>query len=320
MASVFLSTVRRAIRARHYSVRTERTYIYWIRFYIRFHGLRHPDTLNARHVVRFLEYLAIERKVSPSTQKTALNALAFMYKSVLEWHEFIVPDYVRAKQVEKIPVVLENCEIKQLLAALPENFQLCGQLMYGSGLRVMEVVRLRYQDIDENRLAVTVRDGKGGKQRVTTLSNACLHGLQKQRRKVEYYYEQDKTSKHWDGVYLPYALDRKYPSAPFSLGWQYLFPAGNKSRDKRDASKMRRHHIGERSVQRAVKQAVQAIGMNKPVSCHTLRHSFATRLLERGADIRTVQEQLGHANVKTTEIYTHVLKRGGRGVISPLDD
>lgn len=320
MASLFLSNVRRAIRARHYSVRTEKTYVYWIRFYIRFHGLKHPDTLTTKHVVMFLEYLAIERKVSPSTQKTALNALAFMYKSVLEWDEFIVPDYVRAKQIKKIPVVLENHEVRRLLAALAEDFQLCGQLMYGSGLRVMEVVRLRYHDIDENRLAVTVRDGKGQKQRITTLSKACLNALQKQRRKVEYFFEQDKTSQCWDGVYLPYALDRKYPSAPFSLNWQYLFPASKKSHDTRHGNKLRRHHIGERSVQRAIKRAVRSTDINKPVTCHTLRHSFATRLLERGADIRTVQEQLGHANVKTTEIYTHVLKRGGRGVISPLDE
>lgn len=319
MASVFLSDVKRAVRVRHYSKRTESTYIYWIRFYIKFHGLQHPNDLTVKHVVEFLEYLAVERKVSPSTQKTALNALAFMYKSVLEWDEFILPDYVRAKQIKKIPVVLNKEEIMCLIDALPEHVKLCGLLMYGSGLRVMEVVRLRYQDIDVSRLSITVRDGKGKKQRITTLSKVCLKPLEHQKEIVEFYFNQDKKSDNWGGVYLPYALDRKYPSAPFTLGWQYLFPASKRSYDERN-SKIRRHHIGEQVIQRAVKNSVLKTGINKPITCHTFRHTFATRLLERGADIRTVQEQLGHANVKTTEIYTHVLNLGGRGVISPLDE
>jgi len=320
MASKFLSDVRRAIRARHYSKRTESTYIYWIRYYIKFHGLKHPESLCVKHVVMFLEYLAVDRNVNPSTQKTALNALAFMYRNVLEWDEFIVPDFVRAKQIKKIPVVLSKDEIHKLLVALPEHLRLHCQLMYGSGLRIMEVARLRYHDIDERRLCVMVRDGKGNKQRITTLSKACLKLLEKQRQIVEFYFEQDRASDQWDGVYLPSALDRKYPSASFTLGWQYLFPAAKRSCDKRNNNKIRRHHVGEQSVQRAVKRAVYAIGLNKPVTCHSFRHSFATHLLERGADIRKVQEQLGHANVKTTEIYTHVIHRSGSGVVSPLDE
>ncbi len=188
MASAFLSDVRRAIRARHYSKRTETTYVYWIRCYIKYHRLKHPNDLTVKHVVMFLEYLAVDKHLSPSSQKTALNALAFMYKSVLQWDEFIVPEFVRAKQIKKIPVVLNKDEMMSVIQALPNYMRLCGQLMYGSGLRIMEVVRLRYQDIDENRLSITVRDGKGKKQRITTLSKFCVTPLQRQREKVEFYF------------------------------------------------------------------------------------------------------------------------------------
>lgn len=317
MASQFINQVRYVIRARHYSKRTEQTYVYWIKSFIKFYSLRHPQTISAHEVVKYLEYLAIHRKVSPSTQKIALNALAFMYKRVLKYEEFTLPDFVKSKATIKIPVILEHHEVNLLLSLLPTHFRLCGQLMYGSGLRVMEVVRLRYQDINEDRLSITVREGKGRKQRTTTLSHVCLASIAHQRKKVELLFIDDKNSHPWDGVHLPFALDRKYPRAPFELGWQYLFPASIKTLDKR-SGKVRRHHIGEQSIQRAIKKASIQAGFNKPVTCHTLRHSFATHLLEKGADIRTVQEQLGHSNVKTTEIYTHVLNRGGRGVISPL--
>ena len=319
MASPFLNQVRRAIQARHYSPRTEKTYIYWIRFYIRFHSKQHPKDLGVKEVVEFLEYLAVRRNVSPATQALALNALAFLYKQVLEIEEFIVPDYLRAKPRKKIPVVLTREEIRKIFSVLLPQHLLCVQLMYGSGLRIMETLQLRYQDIDEQRLSIVVRNGKGQKSRITTLSGACLEPLLLQRNKVRALYEQDRAIDQWDGVYLPHALDRKYPSAPFSLSWQYLFPAANWSTDPR-SGKCRRHHIGEKSIQRSIKKAANTVGINKHVTCHTFRHSFATHLLERGADIRTVQEQLGHTHVKTTEIYTHVLNRGGRGVISPLDD
>ena len=318
MASVFLNQVRRAIRARHYTVRTERTYIYWIRFYIRFNDLKHPGSMGVKEVIQFLEFLAVERQVSPSTQKLALNALAFLYRQVLKFDEFILPDYVRAKSRKKIPVTLTKKEINALLNILTGHHRLCAQLMYGSGLRLMETVQLRYKDIDVERLSIIVRDGKGMKQRVTTLSEACLDSLRLQKNKVRAYFEIDRESDQWDGVYMPYALNRKYPNAPFQLAWQYIFPAQKWSVDPR-TGQQRRHHIGEQSVQRAIKRAVGKLAIHKHVTCHTLRHSFATHLLERGADIRTVQEQLGHTHVKTTEIYTHVLNRGGRGVISPLE-
>jgi integron integrase len=266
---------------------------------------------------KFLEYLAVERNSSPSTQMLALNALAFLYKQVLQFDEFILPDYVRAKKRKKNPVVLSRNEVMALLNVLSSHHRLCAQLMYGSGLRVMEVAQLRYHDIDESRLSVYVKEGKGKKNRVTTLSSICVEPLGLQRNKVKALYEEDKASKKGSCVYLPYALDRKYPAAPYQLNWQYLFPAEKWSTDPR-SGKHRRHHIGEQSVQRAIKKAVNKIGIDKHVTCHTFRHSFATHLLERGADIRTVQEQLGHSNVKTTEIYTHVLNRGGRGVVSPL--
>lgn len=319
MVSPFLNEVRHAIRARHYSPRTEKTYIYWIRFYIRFQKMRHPEELGVKEVVEFLEYLAVERNVSPATQALVLNALSFLYKQVLKVEEFILPSYLRAKPRKKIPVVLAREEVQSILNELSAHHRLCVQLMYGSGLRVMETLQLRYQDVDESRLSIIVRDGKGRKSRVTTLSSVCIEPLRLQRNKVRALYEQDRAIEFWDGVYLPYALDRKYPSAPYELSWQYLFPAANWSTDPR-SGKRRRHHIGEKTIQRSIKRAVHKVGINKYVTCHTFRHSFATHLLERGADIRTVQEQLGHTHVKTTEIYTHVLRRGGRGVLSPLGE
>jgi len=317
MSSQFIEKVRHVIRVRHYSMRTEKAYVYWVRYFIRFYSMRHPNTISAHEVTKFLEYLAIKKNASPATQKSALNAIAFMYKQVLKYEEFVLPDFVKAKEIKKIPVILERHEVDKLFLYLPDHLKLCAQLMYGSGLRVMEVVRLRYQDVNEERLSLTVREGKGRKQRITTLSHLCLAAIAHQRKKVELLFEDDKNAHQWDGVYLPFALARKYPKAPFELGWQYLFPAAKRTIDKR-SGKIRRHHIGEQSIQRAVKRATIQAKFNKPVTCHTLRHSFATHLLEKGADIRTVQEQLGHSDVKTTEIYTHVLIRGGRGVISPL--
>jgi integron integrase len=319
MASAFLQSVRDHLRARHYSKRTEDGYLYWIRYYIRFHRYRHPEELGELEISAFLEFLALQRNVSPSTQKTALNALAYLYKRVLGRESLQLGDFSRATKPKKLPVVLTRAEIKVVFSHLQGDHLLCAHLMYGSGLRLMEVCRLRVQDIDLDKLAVLVRDGKGRKQRITTLSNFCVEPLRRQIQRVTLYWEEDRRVADWAGVYLPYALERKYPSAPFELHWQYLFPAPRRSVDPR-SGKIRRHHLYDQNLQRAVRQAVRAADIGKQASCHTFRHSFATHLLQRGADIRTVQEQLGHSDVRTTEIYTHVLNRGGRAVVSPLND
>lgn len=322
MASPFIQSLRDHMRARHYAKRTERTYIYWILYYIRFHNRQHPKDLGPDDIVRFLEHLVIQRNVSPSTQKTALNALMYLYKKFLGWDEFAVQlgEFKRSTKARKLPVVLSTREVSDLLGHLDGEFKTCAALMYGSGLRLMEVCRLRIKDIDLNALSVFVYDGKGGKQRITTLSRACVPLVERQIEYTRLRWLEDREADRWDGVYLPNALARKYPKAPFEFGWQYLFPARKRSVDRRNDNKVRRHHICERALQRAVKQAVGAAGIDKPASCHSLRHSFATHLLERGADIRTVQEQLGHSDVSTTEIYTHVLGRGGNAVISPLTE
>ena len=325
MSSEFIRSLREHLRARNYSKRTEKTYVHWALRFIRFHDHKHPSSLNSEHVVVFLEHLAIERNVSPSTQKTALNALVYMYTRYLSMELSDLGDFTRSTKAKRLPVVLSKSEVRSLFLQMQGQHLLCAQLMYGSGLRLMEACRLRYKDIDLERLSIFVRDGKGRKQRVTTLSESCVAALQNQLSLVTHYWQEDKLASEWDGVYLPYALSRKYPAAPFELAWQYLFPAGMRSSDERNRNErevplIRRHHIGDQSVQKAVKAAVRKSGINKQASCHTLRHSFATHLLERGADIRTVQEQLGHADVRTTEIYTHVLNRGGRAVISPLND
>jgi integron integrase len=319
MKSPFLREIREHLRARQYSKRTEDTYIYWIRQYIRFHKLKHPDDLGDADIVAFLGYLAVKRQVSPATQSIALNALVYLYRQVLGRQSIDVGDFTHATPRRKLPVVLSRDEIRRLLAQLSGDHRTCAELMYGSGLRLMEVCRLRVKDIDLERLAILVRDGKGRKNRVTTLAERCVPLLERQCRQAKVYWEEDQTAERWDGAYLPFALERKYPAAPFEFAWQYIFPARKRTLDKR-CGKVRRHHIYEQNLQRAVKKAVLAANIHKPASCHTLRHSFATHLLERGADIRTVQEQLGHSDVRTTEIYTHVLNRGGRAVRSPLSD
>lgn len=322
MPSPFIQSIRDHLRARHYSKRTEQTYIYWILKYIRYHDRQHPNNLTTAHLVDYLEHLALKQKVSPSTQKTALNALMYLYKQVLHWDSSSLKlgEFHRSQKPKKLPVVLTQNELKRLFAHLQGEYLTCSKMMYGSGLRVMEVCRLRVKDIDFERLAVTVNDGKGSKNRITTLSEACVADLQRQLEICQAYFQEDKAAEHWDGVHLPYALSKKFPNAPFEFAWQYLFPAKTRTIDKRQNNAVRRHHIYDQSLQRAFKKAVTASGINKPATCHSLRHSFATHLLERGADIRTVQEQLGHSDVRTTEIYTHVLNRGGRAVISPLTD
>ncbi len=312
----FLERVREAIRVRHYSIRTEQAYVNWVRRFILFHGKRHPDSMGESEVTAFLTDLAVKRNVSSSTQNQALNALVFMYRHVLNQPLEELGDVVRPKRPAKLPVVLTVDEVRRVLACLQGEKWLIACLQYGSGLRLLESVRLRVKDLDFDRRAIFVRDGKGGKDRVVTLADELIEPLQRHLGARKTLHERDLCAGH-GAVFLPNALDRKYPNAPLAWGWQYVFASGSISRDPR-SGKYRRHHINASIVQRAVAKAIREAGITKPASCHSLRHSFATHLLERGADIRTVQEQLGHSDVRTTQIYTHVLQRGGRAVLSPL--
>lgn len=314
--SPFLERVRDAIRVRHYSIRTEKSYLLWIRQFILFHGKRHPREMGPAEVSEYLTHLAVVRRVAPATQNQALNALAFLYRHVLERPLAELPGLVRPASRQKIPVVLTRDEVGRLIAGTSARYWLIVCLQYGSGLRLLESIRLRVKDLDFPRRALLVRDGKGRKDRVVTLADELVVPLQRHLEARRNLFDQDLRAGVAD-VYLPYALQRKYPQAPREWGWHYVFPSNRLSEDPRSGVR-RRHHIEASSVQRAVRQAVRAAGIHKPVSCHTLRHSFATHLLERGADIRTVQEQLGHADVRTTQIYTHVLQRGGMAVKSPL--
>ncbi|MGC1510301.1 integron integrase [Ketobacter sp.] len=320
MKPKLMEQVRDTIRAKNYSMRTEETYIYWILSFIRFHRMQHPNTMTEQHIRSYLGHLALQRHVAPATQKTALNAVVFLFKQVLQIDPGDFSDFHRASTASrKLPTVLTHEEVTALFRQLQGTPRLCAALMYGSGLRVMETVRLRVHDIDFDRLSVLVREGKGRKQRFTTLAPEICPLLTAQVNLVRSLYNLDAMRSDWDGVYLPYSLDKKYPNAPFELGWQYLFPTDNYSIDPRSGKK-RRHHINTSTVQKAVKIAVRNAEIRKPATCHSLRHSFATHLLERGADIRTIQSQLGHTDVKTTEIYTHVINRGGHAVRSPLSD
>jgi len=314
--SPFLEEVRAAIRVRHYSIRTEQAYLEWARRFILFHGKRHPRDMGEAEVGAFLTYLAVKRNVAPSTQNQALNALVFLYRHVLGQPLGEVAGVVRASRPHKLPVVLSPEEVRRVLAGLSGSCWLIACLQYGSGLRLIESVRLRVKDLDFEHRAIIVRDGKGGKDRVVTLPDELIEPLRRQLAHRRNLFEQDKRA-GVASVHLPHALARKYPMAPYEWGWQYVFPAARVGSDPRTGER-RRHHFDETAVQKAVRRAVRAAGIERPASCHSLRHSFATHLLERGADIRTVQEQLGHADVRTTQIYTHVLQRGGRAVLSPL--
>jgi len=316
--SPFLEKVRRLMRVQHYAIRTEQAYVDWIRRFILYHGKRHPEAMGEDEVSEFLTHLVINRNVAPATQGQALNALVFLYRKVLDRPLQNIPNIVRSKKKTKIPVVLSRSEVASLLSGLESVHWLGGCLLYGSGLRLMECIRLRVQDIDLDRLSVTVIGGKGGKDRVVTLAKELVVPLGRHLEYTKLIHERD-IAEGYGRVYLPYALERKYPNAATSWGWQYVFPATRRSVDPRSGI-IRRHHLDESCFQKAVKRAVKNAGINRPASCHTLRHSFATHLLERGADIRTVQEQLGHSDVRTTEIYTHVIGRGGSAVISPLEN
>lgn len=318
MSSHFLESVSRVIRTLHYSIRTEQAYLYWIRQYILYHGKRHPEDMSVVEVGEFLSYLANERRVAAATQNQALNALNFLYSKILNQPLGELQGVARAKRPKRLPVVLSMEEVNHLLDQLSGQYLLMAKLMYGSGLRLMEVLRLRVKDIDFSMHAIIVRAGKGDKDRITVLPDSLIPYLHNQIERVRLLHKSDLDAGYGE-VSLPFALARKYPQAPFQTGWQYVFPSDNRSRDP-DSGMLKRHHIHRSSVQNAIKNAVRASGIEQPASSHTLRHCFATHLLESGTDIRTLQELLGHKDVSTTMIYTHVLNRGGRGVRSPLDN
>lgn len=314
--SPFLERVRATIRVRHFSVRTEKTYVAWIVRYIRFHNYRHPEEMAEAEVAEFLTHLAVQREVAASTQNQAMNALLFLYQAVLDRPLDPLQGLVRAKPSQHLPVVLTQDEVARVLQCLDAGSWLPACLMYGSGLRLMETVRLRVKDIDFDHRAILVRSGKGRKDRVVTLPDELIIPLKRHLQSVRLFHDKDLADGFGE-VYLPHALARKYPEAGREWPWQYVFPARRRSMDPRSGVQ-RRHHIAESAIQKAVKRAVRQAAVEKPASCHTLRHSFATHLLERGMDIRTVQEQLGHKDIRTTQIYTHVLRRGGAAVLSPL--
>jgi integron integrase len=311
-----LDRVRDALRLKHYSIRTEEAYVNWIKRYIYFHNVRHPAEMGASEVQAFLTHLAVKENVAASTQNQALSALLFLYRQVL--NQDLGPiDALRAKKPKRLPTVLTRDEVHRVFAHLSGVNLLMARLLYGSGLRLMECLRLRVKDLDFDYRTITVRDGKGEQDRVTILPESLIVPLQDHLRIVKRTHEED-LARGYGAVYLPYALERKYPNAHREWIWQYVFPAGRLSVDPRSGV-VRRHHLHESGLQKVIRTAAQAAGIPKRVSPHTFRHSFATHLLENHYDIRTVQELLGHKDVKTTMIYTHVLNRGGLAVRSPLD-
>ena len=311
-----LDELRTALRMKHYSYRTEQCYVYWARRYILFHNKKHPNTMGASEVRSFCSYLAEKEHVSASTQNQAFNAMVFLYRHIVK-KELGVVDAVRAKRPGRLPVVLSRTEVERILLFLSGTQEIMATLLYGSGLRLMECHRLRVKDIDIEQRQIVVRDGKGFKDRITVLPEAVIPGLTKHLERTKALH-QLFTERGYGEVELPYALERKYPNAKYEWGWQYVFPAKKASTDPRSGAR-RRHHIHESTLQRAVKKAIQLAGITKHAGCHTFRHSFATHLLESGSDIRTVQELLGHKDVKTTMIYTHVMNRPGIHVRSPVD-
>jgi integron integrase len=312
-----LDEVRAVARMRHLSIRTEQAYVQWIRRFILFHQKRHPREMAEDEIREFISNLAIEAGITASTQTVALSALLFLYRDVLKQKLPYVSNIERARKPKRMPVVFTREEVKRIFANLEGTHWLIAGLLYGSGLRLMESLRLRIKDLDFTYAQITVRDGKGEKDRVSMLPSRLKEPLMRHLQKVKLLHEEDLAIGYGE-VFLPYALARKYPNAPKQWGWQYVFPAARRSIDPRGGGQ-RRHHFSETSVQKAVRAAMQKAAVVKHGSCHTFRHSFATHLLERGYDIRTVQELLGHKDVKTTMIYTHVLNRGGRGVQSPMD-
>lgn len=312
-----LDQLRQQIRVRNYSIRTETVYAEWAKRYIRFHRYRHPAEMGAAEIEAFLTHLAVKRDVSASTQNQALAALLFLYKEVLKLDLPWLQGIVRAKKPQHLPVVLTRAEVEALLAQLQGVSWIVANLLYGSGLRLLEALRLRVKDLDFARREILVRDGKGQKDRVTMLPMRVVEPLRLHLDRVRQLHRSD-LAEGFGEANLPFALARKYPNAAKEWGWQFVFPSLNRSRDPRGQG-IFRHHLHEKTIQRAVREAARRAGSIKHATPHSLRHSFATHLLEAGQDIRTVQELLGHADVKTTMIYTHVLNRGGLAVLSPLD-
>jgi len=312
-----LDQLRDAIRAKHYSYRTEQTYVDWCKRYILYHHKRHPAEMGVPEIQAFIIYLANDQNVAASTQNQALSAILFLYRNILLRDIEFPTDVLRAKKPERLPTVLAKAEVLLVIGKMSGPPKLMVQLLFGSGLRLMECLRLRIKDIDFSNRQIIVRDGKGENDRSVPLPGSILLALQLHIQKVEALHQQDLREGYGE-VHLPYALERKYPNANRELGWQYVFPASQRSIDPKTGKTMR-HHLHESVLQRAIKDAARLAKINKSVSPHTFRHSFATHLLENGYDIRTVQELLGHKDVKTTMIYTHVLQRGALAVKSPLD-
>lgn len=315
-----LDDVRNVMRLLHYSIRTEHSYCDWIKRYVQYHKMTSRDDLQdaENKIEAFLTHLAVDKQLSSSTQNQAMNALVFLYKRVLKLSLDKRINAVRARRKVTVPVVMSREEVAKIIALMSGVPQLAVKLLYGSGLRIMEAVRLRVQDIDFEFKQITVRSGKGAKDRVTTCSSSFIPLLQNHLAKVQVLHQED-LKKGYGEVFLPGALARKYRGAARERGWQYVFPARNLSVDPR-SGKTRRHHVDVSVINKAIKRASRAAGITKRISAHTFRHSFATHLLQRGTDIRTIQALLGHKDVSTTMIYTHILQQGGEGVLSPLDD
>ena len=313
---LLMQQVREAIRVRHYSIRTEQAYTFWIRQFILFHRKRHPSEMGEPEIAAFLSHLATDRHVAASTQNTALSAIVFLYRNVLKRPVSMIDGVVRAKEPKRLPVVLTRDEVARLLARFEGVSWLMVALLYGSGVRLMELLRLRVKDVHFDERVLVVREGKGAKDRITILPGELVDPLTHHLSNVRVQHLRD-LERGAGRVYLPFALDRKYPNAAAEWGWQWVFPASGLSVDPRSGER-RRHHYLPSTLQKAIAAAVRAAGIEKPASAHTLRHSFATHLLENGYDIRTVQELLGHADVRTTQIYTHVLNLGGNAVRSPF--
>lgn len=315
--SPFLTAIKEYMLTRRYSLRTIQSYQYWIKSFILFHDKAHPKLLGRQEVERFLTYLAVKRKVAKSTQALALNALMFLYNKFLEKPIDDMTEFQQSKRQAKLPVVLTQNEVKNLLSCMHSTHKLMAAILYGSGLRRIELMRLRVHDIDQSLLQIRVWNGKGFKHRITTLAPELIPAIQRQIKHVQMLLNEDLENNDYAGVWLPDALAKKYTKANKELGWHYLFPSIRLSLEP-GTNNLRRHHLDESIINKAIRRAKHKAGLDKQITSHTLRHSFATHLLQSGADIRTVQQQLGHADVKTTEIYTHVLKQGAHGVKSPL--